>query len=236
MVDVESNGLDYFRGSKLLEIVGVVVDTETLEPLDDKVFHAVVHYTEDEARELFNAAVPFVQEMHDRTDLWNRLSTDEAEYIETIDIELQKYLALYDSPNRMSIGGNSVRLDANFMEEFLPISYSYLRYQLLDVTSIGKAARHWFGIEPFRWSDETAADAHNPLTDVKQSIAELRYYRDQITIGQVARRAATMNILNEDAAIGFARTWLLATGSMTQQQVDKYAPALARDVLKAALS
>lgn len=181
MVDVESNGIDYFRGSKLLEIVGVVVDTETLEPLDGNVFHAVVKYSRTEAERLRSMAVPIVQEMHDRTDLWRRIYSDPAALgLEDLDSELVKFLALYDSPNRMSIGGNSVRLDANFMEEFLPISYSYLRYQLLDVTSIGKAARHWFGIEPFRWSDEARADAHNPLTDVQQSIEELRYYRDQI--------------------------------------------------------
>lgn len=174
-IDVETTGLNA-NTEHLLEIACLVVDSETLEIVDEKGYHAVVQYGSAQARAMRTYSRPVVQEMHDKTGLWDKLSGPDAVPLRLIDIELKAYLKQFGKPGEMPVLGNSVRLDMNFMDEDLPLTAKHLSYHMRDVSTIAGLAADWYPDLPRlkKHSDHTA------MTDIRESIRELRYYRETI--------------------------------------------------------
>lgn len=171
--DVETTGLNA-NDDQLLEIAVVVTD-EDLNILDQGGFHAIVKYPAHEVAKLRPWASPYVQDMHEKTGLWAKLSGPDAEPLHTIDLHLREYLALFGKAGQMPVAGNSVRLDMNFMDAHLPLTAAFLNYQMRDVTSIAGAVGHWLDLPRI----EKKSD-HTAMVDVRESIRELRYYRDAV--------------------------------------------------------
>lgn len=71
--------------------------------------------------------------------------------------------------------GNSIYLDRRYIETQMPGLNAHLHYRQLDVSSIGEAISRWYPKE-FSDSPEKAGE-HSALTDIRESIEELRYYR-----------------------------------------------------------
>lgn len=187
-VDVETSGLDP-RKCSLLEIAVLVTD-ENLNILDTDGYQAVVHHGFWRARRAYRKAVPFVQEMHTRTGLWDKL--EDGKPLKQIDQELHSYIAKFSLPRTSPVGGNSVRLDMNFMDRYLPETATHLDFHMRDVSTVGGLARDWgYGLPWF----EKASD-HTAMTDIRESIRELRHYREAIF------RPATMPV------------WVAADGSL----------------------
>lgn len=172
--DVETDGLKT-RGGHLLEVAVLVTDPE-LNILDEDGYEAVVKYPEGTVRLMREAANPFVREMHDKTGLWVECTRKTAKPLAEIDAGLSKYLREFGRANTMPLAGNSVRLDFNFIEEFLPKTYGHLDYHMIDVSSVAGLAHRWYPdlLRPEKESDHTA------MVDIRESIKELRYYREHV--------------------------------------------------------
>ena len=170
-IDVETDSLDAHSGY-LLEIACLVTDAD-LNILDDEGFHAVVKYRPIQALSLRLNAAPVVQEMHDKTGLWKKLLSPEAMPLDGIDRRLREYLRDFGDPGTMPVGGNSVRLDMNFMDRHLPKTAGHLHYQMRDVTTVAKLAQAWYPDLP---EFEKHSD-HTAMVDIRESIRELQYYR-----------------------------------------------------------
>lgn len=167
-IDCETTGLTAHK-EHLLEIACIVTDRD-LNILDEKGYHAVVHYTDVEMFEMMGDATSYVFNMHTETGLWGKLA--DGTPLKMIDGNLFKYLRRFGRTGEMPIGGNSVRLDANFMDEHLPRVSGHLSYRLRDVSGLAGFMHDWFEI-PFM---EKTSD-HTAMTDVKESIREAKYYR-----------------------------------------------------------
>lgn len=167
--DVETTG---FRpdSNALLEIATIATDTNG-NRIDDLTFRRVIRH--DNADELRAASVPAVQEMHDRTGLWEQLATGTP--IEQVDAELAEFTARYGEPKTIRLAGNSIRLDLNFVEDYLPRTYARLHYRSMDVSAVSFALRQWGVTGPFRKQRRHAA-----LDDILESIAEYRNLREQV--------------------------------------------------------
>ena len=170
-VDVETTGLDAHRDS-LLEIAVLITDHE-LNILDEAGFQAVVRHTLTEVGYLMSNAVPFVQDMHHKTGLWGRLSGPDALYLPEIDLDLSIYLARFGDAKTMPIAGNSVALDQNFITSYLPRVSRFLDYHMRDVSSVAGMVFDWYD---FPWYDK--ANDHTAMTDIRESIKELKHYRE----------------------------------------------------------
>ena len=95
--------------------------------------------------------------------------------------------------DRPILAGNSVHNDWFLLRKFLPAFQSRLHYRLLDVSTIKIQWQDWVGKEPFdKESTEQlnqyfpgggidTANAHDALFDIKASIAELAFYRSQLS-------------------------------------------------------
>ena len=76
------------------------------------------------------------------------------------------------------LAGNSVHADRTFLRRFMPRLEQYVHYRNVDVSTVKELARRWY-------PDVAAATPvktgnHRALADLHDSIAELRFYREQL--------------------------------------------------------
>ncbi|MFD5318404.1 oligoribonuclease [Streptomyces sp. NPDC127098] len=96
--------------------------------------------------------------------------------------------------------GNSIGTDRGFLARDMPRLESHLHYRVIDVSSVKELARRWYPRAYFN-SPEKAGN-HRALADIKESIAELRYYREAIFVPQpgpdseAARRIAAQHVVS----------------------------------------
>lgn len=170
-IDVETTGLDA-ENKHLLEIACVVTDAN-LNVLDDAGFQAVIRYSAEEVVGLMLEANEYVVKMHQKTGLWDRLTNGTPVY--EVDSGLRDYLARFAEPRTMPVAGNSVRLDMNFIDRHLPLTSAHLDYHMRDVSSVAGMAGDWYDLP---WFDKHSD--HTAMTDIRESIRELRHYRDAV--------------------------------------------------------
>ncbi|MDT0342590.1 oligoribonuclease [Streptomyces litchfieldiae] len=95
--------------------------------------------------------------------------------------------------------GNSIGTDRGFLARDMPRLESHLHYRVIDVSSVKELARRWYPRAYFN-SPEKSGN-HRALADIKESIAELRYYREAIFVPQpgpdseAAKRIAAQHVV-----------------------------------------
>lgn len=85
---------------------------------------------------------------------------------------LEKHTERGQSP----LCGNSVHLDRAFLAAYLPGVHGYLHYRNIDVSTLKELVRRWYPEVPIPQKEE----AHRALSDIRESLAELRYYRQRV--------------------------------------------------------
>jgi oligoribonuclease len=86
------------------------------------------------------------------------------------------FLAKHTKAGTSPLCGNSVWQDRRFLAEHTPALDSFLHYRLIDVSTIKELVKRWYpDLEPPKKSD-----AHRALEDIRESIAELSFYRDTV--------------------------------------------------------
>ena len=70
--------------------------------------------------------------------------------------------------------GNSVWQDRRFLARYMPSLEGYLHYRVIDVSTIKELAKRWV---PAICEGFQKRSTHLALDDIRDSIAELRYYR-----------------------------------------------------------
>jgi len=78
-------------------------------------------------------------------------------------------------PGKAPLAGNSVGTDRGFLARDMPELDAHLHYRIVDVSSIKELVRHWFPRAYFAAPDKNGN--HRALSDIRESINELRYYR-----------------------------------------------------------
>ncbi len=76
--------------------------------------------------------------------------------------------------------GNSIATDRSFIARDLPKLDEYLHYRMIDVSSIKELARRWYPRAYF--ASPAKVGGHRALADIRESIAELRYYREAVFV------------------------------------------------------
>ncbi len=103
-------------------------------------------------------------------------------------------------PRKAPLAGSSVYVDRGFLAQYLPELDEYMHYRLIDVSTIKELARRWYPRSYFNAPAKTGG--HRALADIRESIAELRYYRDTLFVAvpgpstDQARAAATNHVVN----------------------------------------
>ena len=98
----------------------------------------------------------------------SRLTVAQAEQ-QTLEF-LQQYVPANTSP----MCGNSICMDRRFLARYMPALEKFFHYRHLDVSTLKILANRW---APHIVSGFTKESPHLALADIKESIAELVYYR-----------------------------------------------------------
>ncbi|KAJ3053833.1 Oligoribonuclease, mitochondrial [Rhizophlyctis rosea] len=76
------------------------------------------------------------------------------------------------------LAGNSVHVDKQFLQQEMPGLLSHLHYRIVDVSTVKELARRW---HPQAYDDAPPKkNTHRALEDIRESIAELQYYRNSV--------------------------------------------------------
>lgn len=76
------------------------------------------------------------------------------------------------------LAGNSVHQDRRFLRRYMPALEAHLHYRIVDVSTVKELAKRWYPRD--YGSAPTKESSHRAMDDIRESIAELRYYRDAI--------------------------------------------------------
>lgn len=171
--DVETDGLDPYRDGKVLLQVAFYMTDPELNLLEEDGYEAFVAW--DDVDRIYEESDDFIKNMHTSTGLWERLKADDVKPLTQIDEELTQFITQFQ-PDRKKVwwGGNSIKLDRDFADVFLPDSYTHIGHRSVDVSSVGFLARNWYD---FTFEKKST---HNAKDDILESIEELKAYRSTI--------------------------------------------------------
>ncbi|TCS71674.1 oligoribonuclease [Sulfuritortus calidifontis] len=166
-VDMEMSGLDPDK-ERILEIALIVTDAQ-LEVVEEAPV-LVVHQPDA----VLDAMDAWNKGTHGKSGLIDKVKAStltEAEAEARMLAFMQKHV-----PNRTSpMCGNSICQDRRFLARYMPQLEAYFHYRNLDVSTLKELARRW---RPGLMEGFTKANNHTALADIRESIAELRYYRE----------------------------------------------------------
>ncbi|WP_341678537.1 oligoribonuclease [Niveibacterium sp. SC-1] len=166
-VDMEMTGLDPDR-DHVIEIAVVVTDAKLDVVAEGPVI--AVHQPDS----VLDAMDEWNKNTHGRSGLIERVrasTIDEAEATRILLAFLDPLVPKRTSP----MCGNSICQDRRFMARWMPDLEAWFHYRNLDVSTLKELARRW---HPTMSSGLKKAGAHTALADIRESIVELRYYRD----------------------------------------------------------
>ena len=165
-MDLEMTGLDP-EHDVILEMASIVTDAD-LNVIAEGPEIAIAH-TEVELAVMDDWNVKH----HTASGLLARvrsvgISTAEAEAVTLAFLE--RHVEKGQSP----LCGNTIWQDRRFLVRYMPTLESYLHYRMIDVSTIKELARRW---SPDLLAGFTKENRHLALADIRESIAELAYYR-----------------------------------------------------------
>ena len=173
-IDCEMTGLD-LEADALIEVAALVTDFE-LNVLGEGV--QVVIAPPAPALEQMS---DFVRRMHESSGLLPELASGMT--LEAAEDAVLAFIREHcPEGSRPPLAGNSIGTDRAFLARDMPRLEQALHYRNVDVSSIKELARRWYP-RAYYASPEKAGD-HRALTDIRESIEELRYYREAIFVPQ----------------------------------------------------
>jgi oligoribonuclease len=174
-------GLDLATDA-LVEIACIVTDGE-LNELDEGVDLII-----KPPAEALDQMPDLVREMHTTSgllaELGGGITVGEAE-----DQVLGYIVQHIPEPRKAPLCGNSIATDRAFLMRDMPRLDEYLHYRMVDVSSIKELARRWYPRAYF--NSPAKKGGHRALADIRESILELRYYREAVFVPQPGPDTAT---------------------------------------------
>ncbi|SQC29127.1 Oligoribonuclease [Rothia kristinae] len=173
-IDCEMTGLDLERDA-LIEVAVLITDAE-LNILDEGL-DVLIAPPEGALEQMGD----FVRQMHTTSGLLEELpdGLSMAEATRQVMEHVRRYVP---EPGKAQLGGNSVGTDKTFLARDMPELIEHLHYRIIDVSTIKELARRWYPRAYYQAPAKTGN--HRALGDIRDSIQELRYYREAVFVPQ----------------------------------------------------
>jgi oligoribonuclease len=193
-IDCEMTGLS-LETDALIEVAALVTDFD-LNVLGDGV--DLVVKPPAEALDQMNEVVT---QMHTSSGLLDELAAGLT--LREVEEQVLAYVREHvPEPRKAPLAGNTVGTDRAFLARDMPELEGWMHYRIIDVSSIKELTRHWYPRAYFAAPDK--AGNHRALTDINESIDELRYYRKAVFVSPPgpdteAARALATEVVNGPA-------------------------------------
>ena len=171
-IDCEMTGLD-LTSDALVEIACIVTDGE-LNALDDGI--DVLIKPPAQALDTMSAVV---RDMHTSSGLLAELDGG-VTLAEAQDLVLSYLRQHVPESRKVPLCGNSIATDRTFLARDMAELDAFLHYRMVDVSSIKELARRWYPRAYFASPEKHGG--HRALADIRESIRELRYYREAVFV------------------------------------------------------
>lgn len=168
-VDLEMTGLDP-ESDTVIEIATIVTDPQ-LKTLAEGPVIAI--HADDER---LNAMDEWNTEHHTQSGLVERVRASH-HTLEQASLETIEFLQQWIEPGKSPMCGNSICQDRRFMVRHMPALESFFHYRNVDVSTIKELVRRW---QPSIASGFSKKGTHLALDDIRESIAELQFYREHV--------------------------------------------------------
>ncbi|MEJ2106649.1 MAG: oligoribonuclease [Acidiferrobacteraceae bacterium] len=170
-IDLEMTGLDTIN-DRIIEVATIVTDSELNVVAEGPVL--AVHQSD----EVLAGMDDWNTNTHTKTGLVERVRSsalDEAE----VERQTIVFLAEHVGKNRSPMCGNSICQDRRFLARYMPDLEAYFHYRNLDVSSLKELAKRW---KPEILPGFTKRNTHRALDDIRESVDELKYYRQHFLL------------------------------------------------------
>jgi len=165
-IDLEMTGLDTDRDT-ILELALIVTDPQLNELAEGPVL-AVNH-----PLAVLEAMDDWNTRHHSASGLWQRVLASKLSMAEA-EAQALAFLADWSAAGTSPMCGNSICQDRRFLHRCMPQLEQWFHYRNLDVSTLKELAVRW---APDIASGLVKENRHEALADIRESVAELRYYR-----------------------------------------------------------
>lgn len=168
-IDLEMTGLNPEK-ERIIEIATIVTNSRLQVIAEGPVF--AVHQPDA----LLNGMDNWNTKQHNSSGLVERVK---ASHVSEADAEAGtlEFLKQYVTAGKSPMCGNTVHQDRRFLCRYMPLLEQFFHYRLLDVSTIKELSLRW---APRVYSGLQKESKHRALDDIRDSIDELRYYRDHL--------------------------------------------------------
>ncbi|KJY84318.1 oligoribonuclease [Vibrio galatheae] len=168
-IDLEMTGLDP-ETHKVIEIATIVTDSELNILAEGPVL--AIHQPDVELAKMDE----WCTTTHTGSGLVARVRASDIDEQEAVR-QTVEFLEKWVSKGKSPICGNSVGQDRRFLYKHMPELEEYFHYRYIDVSTLKELTRRW---KPEVLDGFSKKGSHLALDDIRESIAELQYYRQTI--------------------------------------------------------
>jgi oligoribonuclease len=172
-MDLEMTGLDPTR-DVIVEIATLVTDDELNVVAEGP--DLVVHQPDD----ALAAMVPKVVGMHTDSGLLEAIRASTTTLEEAGAATLAFIQEHVPTARSVPLCGNSIGTDRRFLAAYLPEIENWLHHRSVDVSSVKELVKRWY--PELAGSRPPKAGHHRALDDIRESVEELRFYRDRVFV------------------------------------------------------
>jgi oligoribonuclease len=119
-----------------------------------------------------------VRDMHTRSGLLPAIEASTVDLAEAGEATLAFIKEHVPDPRTVPLCGNSIGTDRRFLAAYLPDIENHLHYRSIDVSTIKELSRRWYP-EALAGAPSKAG-GHRAMDDIRESVAELRYWRQAV--------------------------------------------------------
>ncbi|WAS94413.1 oligoribonuclease [Nannocystis punicea] len=167
-IDLEMSGLEPDR-CQILEIAAIITDGDLNIVAEGP--DLVIHQPD----EVLEAMDEWCTRQHGNSGLTAAVKASTVELAEA-EAQVLGLIRAYCPPGKSPLCGNSIGHDRRFLVRYMPALAGYLSYRNIDVSSIKELVRRWYPTV----SAPAKRETHRALDDIRESIAELRFYREHV--------------------------------------------------------
>ena len=171
-IDLEMTGLDP-KKCTIVEIGAVITDNE-LNILAETPAIAIHH-----SAKTLSSMELWSRHHHKKSGLTEECRKSKTG-LKKAEEEILKFVKTHCKEKAAPLCGNTIWQDRRFLVKYMPRLEQYLHYRVVDVSSVKELVSRWYPAD-FKMPRDKK-QTHRVLEDIRESIAELRYYREKVFI------------------------------------------------------